>query len=213
MLLFGHTGITLGSAVLLTGILNSYRLHKVRSKGEKNHAENSSRTTLAASRKGERNSWLSSLGRRMDLRLLLVGALLPDIIDKPVGQYLFRETLGSGRIFCHTLLFLLLISMSGWYLYRRRRQVWLLILAFGTFMHVTLDRMWEIPRNFLWPLYGLTFQEAELTGWLSNIFRLLFRNPEIYVPELMGAVILIWFAGTLLYRRKVFAFIRYGQVD
>jgi len=214
MLLFGHIGITLGSAVILTNVLSNYRLNKAKSTGKGNYSEHPSQATLSTSRqKNLGNSWLNSLGSYIDLRLLLIGSLLPDIIDKPVGQYFFRLTFNNGRIFCHTLLFLLLITVSGWYLYRRRRQAWLIILAFGTCMHVILDRMWQTPRNFLWPLYGPSFQKAELTDWLSNIFQLLFTEPEIYVPEAVGTLVLVWFAGTLLYRRKIFAFIWHGRVS
>ena len=210
MLLFGHTGITLGAATLLAGTLTDRRLAKI---AKSEAAESSSQEAItgktAASHKA---SWFTSLGRYIDIRLLLVGSLLPDAIDKPVGQYFFRETLSNGRIYCHTLLFLLLIAVSGWYLYQRRRKIWLLILSFGTFTHLILDRMWENPRTLLWPLYGFFFQKVELAGWLLNRIRALFTDPEVYVPELVGAAVIAWFIWTLLRRRKVYAFLRYGQV-
>jgi len=69
MLIFGHAGITLGATALLNGALTkSY--------------------SLCA---GGRASWLASLGNRIDIRLLLLGSLLPDIIDKPAGQFSFDE--------------------------------------------------------------------------------------------------------------------------
>src|SRR3972149_396130 len=49
--------------------------------------------------------------RKLDYRLIVVAAMLPDIIDKPVGQVFFREFFSYGRIFAHTLLFLILISL------------------------------------------------------------------------------------------------------
>ena len=56
MLIFGHVEITLGTAVLLNGTLT---------KGY----------SLCA---GDRASWLASLGNRIDIRLLLLGSLLPE---------------------------------------------------------------------------------------------------------------------------------------
>ena len=64
-------------------------------------------------------AWFDALARRVDIRLLAIGSLLPDIIDKPVGQVFFRGTFSDGRIFSHTLLFLALVSLGG---YARRRR-------------------------------------------------------------------------------------------
>ncbi|GAI52427.1 unnamed protein product, partial [marine sediment metagenome] len=41
---------------------------------------------------------------------------------------------------------------------------------------------------------------------------MLVTYPKVYVPELVGAVILIWFAVGLVRGRKAFAFVKYGQV-
>ena len=84
MLIFGHAGITLGAAVIVSSVAYNRKSQDV-----------------------EKRSNLSSLPAYLDIRLLLIGSLLPDIIDKPVGQLIFRETFSNGRIFSHTLLFLL----------------------------------------------------------------------------------------------------------
>ena len=62
MLLFGHAGITLGAATLIAGVTA-----KKRNSGKENP------------------SWFTSLSRFVDIRFLLIGSLLPDIIDKPVA--------------------------------------------------------------------------------------------------------------------------------
>lgn len=185
MLILGHAGITLGAATLIAGAVNSRQTTKI--------------------------SWLASLSRYIDIRLLLVGSLLPDIIDKPVGQYFFRETFNNGRIFSHTLLFLVLLSAVGFYLYKRHRQVWMLTLAAGTLMHLILDEMWNIPATLFWPLMGSTFVTVELTGWVSNIFRALLSDPTVYIPEAVGLAILVWSGLTLARRRKIGIFVRYGK--
>ena len=46
----------------------------------------------------------------IDYRLVLLGSMLPDIIDKPLGGFIFKDALGSGRIYAHTLIFLLLLQ-------------------------------------------------------------------------------------------------------
>jgi membrane-bound metal-dependent hydrolase YbcI (DUF457 family) len=146
----------------------------------------------------------------VDIRLLLLGALLPDIIDKPVGQLFFRETFSNGRIFLHTLLFLSLIILIGIYLFRKNSRTWLLVMSAGVFTHLIFDQIWLSPKTMLWPLYGLAFEKVNLTGWAGGIFYALLTNPAVYIPELIGGITLVMFAWTLLSRRKVRSFIRHG---
>jgi inner membrane protein len=157
-------------------------------------------------------SWFTSLANRIDIRLLLIGSLLPDIIDKPVGHFFFPDTFGTGRIFCHTLLFLILITLGGLYLYWSRKKTWLLVLSFGTFTHLILDGMWLHPKTLLWPLYGLSFERICLENWIENMLYDLLHQPVLIIPELTGAVIIIWFVLLLARRGKLYAFLRRGQV-
>ena len=85
MLVFGHLGITLGAAVLLDGALS----------------RSLPSCDVPANPGGrETRPVKPSLLSRIDLRLLLIGSLLPDIVDKPIGTVLFRSTFENGRIFC-----------------------------------------------------------------------------------------------------------------
>jgi inner membrane protein len=188
MLMFGHPGITLGVATLIAGVVDK-----------------------AQASPDTKTSWFTSLSRYCDIRILLVGSLLPDIIDKPVGLYFFRETFSNGRIFSHTLLFLIVLTGIGFYLYQRHRQVWMLTLAAGTFFHLVLDGMWAAPGTLFWPLMGFTFEKVELTNWLSEIFRALFSHPEYSIPELIGLVVLLWFGLALVFRKKVKVFLKCGK--
>ena len=201
MLIFGHSGITLGVALFLSGAISSRPSPDV----------TKSETIAAASNSSCEESWLDSLAARMDIRLLLIGSLLPDIIDKLVGHFFFRETFNNGRIFSHTLLFLVLITAVGLYLRRHWHQRWLFPLAFGTLTHLIFDQMWRTPRTLFWPGFGFGFSRADISDWIPNILHALVSDPEVYVPELLGAAILIWFALTLWRRRKIYAFIRHGQ--
>jgi len=138
--------------------------------------------------------------------------LLPDIIDKPIGQVLFRETFNNGRIFCHTLLFLVLVTVAGLFFYRRKGKTWLLAFSFGTLTHLVFDQIWRSPRTLLWPLLGYNFESVDLTDWIGKIWHVLFTDAAVYIPELIGLLILFWFMWVLLYRRNTYAFIRYGRV-
>jgi inner membrane protein len=188
MLVLGHAGITLGAATLVAGAVKSRQ-----------------------STQSRKESWFTYLGRYIDIRLLLVGSLLPDIIDKPVGQLFFRETFNNGRIFSHTLLFFIIITALGFYLYKRHRQIWLLTLSAGTLMHLVLDGMWYAPGTLFWPFLGFTFERTDLTNWLSNILHALMSNQAVFVPEVAGLAVLLWFGLTLIARKKVGVFIKYGK--
>ncbi len=213
MLLFGHIGITLGAAVLATGLATRSRSAGSRRSEVTTRCLHSSPelSTLDCS-DTNRLSWIRSLASFLDIRLLAVGSLLPDIIDKPVGQWLFRDTFSNGRLFTHTLLFLILICVAGLYLYRSGKRTWLLALSFGTFTHLVFDEMWRAPRTLLWPIYGFTFDRIDLTGWAGSMLHALLTDPPTWVTELAGAAVLFWFAFVLLRSRGVFAFIKYGRV-
>lgn len=188
MLLLAHTGITLGAATLLAG--------------------------TAEFKKKSGNgilTWFTSLSEHVDIRILLIGSLLPDIIDKPIGVFFFRDTFSNGRIYAHTLLFLVILTVAGFFLYRRRQKTWLLVLAFGTFVHLLLDGIWTTPRTMLWPLLGFAFDRFEVTEWLIYWFWDLFVYPHLFIPELIGLAILLWFCFTLISRKKVSVFLKYGK--
>ena len=192
MLVFGHAGVTLGAAILIDSALQS-RQH------QKSLLSNLS-------------SRLISLVNRTDIRLLFIGSLFPDIIDKPIGVLFFRGIFSEGRLFCHTLLFLALVTIGGLYLYRRRRKNWLLVLTFGIFTHLILDLMWQEPQTLFWPVFGFNFGRVDLTNWLGDMLWELFHNPAVYIPETVGVIVAGWLGIILIQRRKLFAFVRHGKI-
>jgi len=185
LLFFGHAGITLGVSAVIAYV---------------------------ADEKRKESGWFTSLARHVDIRWLLIGSLLPDIIDKPVGLYLFKDTFDNGRIFSHTLLFLVLISAGGFFLWKRYHRVWMFSLAAGTLMHLILDESWLAPGTLFWPLFGLEFPEIELADFMRHIFEALFLVPKTSISELIGLIIVIWFVLVLIRRKTTGNFLKYGQV-
>jgi len=152
----------------------------------------------------------------IDYRLVLVAAMLPDIIDKPIGSF-FASTFGSGRLFCHTLLFVLLIALLGLYLYRRGK-LWLLTISFGCLIHLILDEMWLMPRTFLWPLYGSSFEQLDPSSYVwsldyaAMLINWLLTDPHVLVPEIVGAVIILGLVWQLVRGRNMRRFVRSGTL-
>lgn len=215
MFVFSHTGLTLGSAIILAGFFA-----KDSKKGTvtKEDAEMPRALTgPTASQKGAAagaGAWLVSLAGIIDIRILLLGSLLPDIIDKPIGRFFFRETFNNGRIFSHTLLFLIVITTGGLILYWTRKKTWLLVLAYGTFTHLILDEIWTSPRTFYWPLYGFSFRKypVSIWSWIVGTLHHAATYPWELTPEIVGVIIIAWLVWQLARRGKLLAFLKYGRI-
>jgi inner membrane protein len=190
MLFFGHMGITLGAAAVAAHTVTSRKANPA-----------------------TKESWFVPVTRYVDIRLLIIGSMLPDIIDKPIGIFFFGATFSNGRIFTHTLLFLILITATGYYLYKRSQKLWMLTLAVGDFMHLALDEMWQVPTTLFWPLMGFNFPQLELNEWIANMLQALFSSPYIYISETVGLAILIWFGVWVIRQKKVGVIIRRGKID
>ena len=84
MLVFGHTGLTLGTAILVSHALDRIRFAQ---NTPDIREGSSSRFWVKLRRPIELlGNWLSriaGIGVHIDMRLLLIGSLLPDIIDNP----------------------------------------------------------------------------------------------------------------------------------
>ena len=176
MLILGHVGITFGVALAAESL--------------------SSRTDPADAKRHSRllarlGHATASLAGRIDLRLLLIGTLLPDIIDKPLGYILLPSLFGTGRLFCHTLIFPIVLAAAGMWLYRARRSTHLLVLAYASGMHLLLDAMWRTPSVLLWPFAGPMPRGGTSGDWLAGIITTLLTNPAAYLPEIAGAILLV----------------------
>ena len=211
MLFLGHASITLGLGLLLDSSLRKKYGSAI---GETSVV---TRKTDTIKKPTIANPPLGTIAkvavfmRRMDYRLLILGSLLPDIIDKPIGMVFFRDFFSNGRLFSHSLLFLVLITSLGLYLYRRWGKPWLLILSFGTAVHLLLDEMWNTPGTILWPFLGWGFEKKDLTNWFEKMWHSFTASPYVIATEAIGAIIIIAFIVVLVRRKKLYAFIRYGR--
>jgi membrane-bound metal-dependent hydrolase YbcI (DUF457 family) len=212
MLVFGHLGITLGAAAVMAQLVR-YR-HRAEPEAALVKAEMPKCSLVDElctdehyySCKKEGGGWARAFEKLgmgpLDVLFCLVGAMLPDIFDKPAGHFLFREVFGNnGRIFSHSLLFGLVVLGLTWYLYRSKKATWAFYLAFGVFMHLVLDLMWQNPQTLFWPLAGWSFPRAGEYEWLSRMVDILLYDPAAYIPEIIGVVI-IGIIGIILIKEK-----------
>jgi hypothetical protein len=131
-------------------------------------------------------AWLvATKGRHpVDYRLALLGAILPDLIDKPLGAALGLES----RLWGHTLVFLAAVLVACAVPSLRS----LVAVALGVATHLVLDRIWEVPWVLLWPAFGLGFPPDETNLW--NLLQVLVSDPIVIGGEIAGATILLLFA-------------------
>ncbi len=143
--------------------------------------------------------WVTFRDPAIDHRLVVLGALLPDLVDGLTG----------GVWLLHTLLFpiaalgVVMATTIG----RRRWRRRLLALPIGVFWHVIFDFVWVDRSTFWWPLDGVAF-----SGDLPVAERGLGLNLGL---EVVGLVALVWVArqfGLADPERRA-SFVRTGRVD
>ncbi|MFC1944347.1 metal-dependent hydrolase [Chloroflexota bacterium] len=188
MLVFGHLGITLAGAALVSRAKGAYGARRVAGGGSKKNTAGDGRASAT------RRSPAGAAGsiKAIDYRLVAVGALLPDLIDKPIGVLFFGS---DGRTLAHTLLFGLLLAAIGIYLYYFKGRQVLLIVSLCSMSHLALDRMWLDMEGLLWPIYGFVlphFDLADYTAfkdWISSMFDDLTATTAsiVFVSEAVGA--------------------------
>jgi membrane-bound metal-dependent hydrolase YbcI (DUF457 family) len=151
---------------------------------------------------------------RMDLRLLVVGAVLPDLVDTPVGMVFFG-TFESVRLAAHSLLFGALVMAAVVMATRRGRprKRWM-PLAVGVLMHLFLDAMWADPETLWWPFLGWSFSPSGF-GSLGALAEAVVGDWRVWVGEAAGIVYLGYLArrGNLASAAARARFLSTGRID
>ncbi|HEV2811561.1 MAG TPA: metal-dependent hydrolase [Acidimicrobiales bacterium] len=125
--------------------------------------------------------WVVFRDPAIDLRLVIAGALLPDVVD---GFLALAGVVGPWP--AHTLLanagFLMVVMVAT----RGRRQLRrrLLALPIGGLLHLALDGAWADTVGFWWPAFG-TDVPAEALPSIE-------RGATNVVLELAGLIALVW---------------------
>lgn len=120
--------------------------------------------------------WLVFRDPAFDYRMVVVGALSPDLVDAPFG----------GARLAHTLLGavgVLTLVMLGTRGHRHARRS-LLAVPIGMFAHLVADAMWARTSAFWWPFFG-----RSLTGRIPGIDHGL---AVLVIEELIGVLVVAW---------------------
>jgi membrane-bound metal-dependent hydrolase YbcI (DUF457 family) len=114
-----------------------------------------------------------------------VGSILPDLIDKPLG-HLLLPGLDYGRIYFHTLIFLLAFFIIGYLIWWKYRSFIGFAFALGMLSHQVLDLMWLEWWNWLWPFFGPFRGEG-----IENFFLYEFIREVTNFSEWLAAVAIL----------------------
>ena len=112
---------------------------------------------------------------RFDYRLLLVGALLPDLIDVPMGQARWAHSL---TVAVGTLAAVMVVTAG-----RKPIRRLLLGLPIGMLLHLVWDGAFAATKVFWWPFSG---------SWGNNQVPSVERGWLNLPMEIAGAAVLVW---------------------
>lgn len=125
--------------------------------------------------------WVVFRDPAIDLRLVVAGALLPDVVD---GLLDLAGVVGPWP--AHTLLAHAVVLVVVMLATRGRRQLRrrLLALPIGGLLHLALDGAWADTVGFWWPVLGTDVGTQALPS--------LERGPANLVLEVAGLIALVW---------------------
>lgn len=148
----------------------------------------------------------------IDYRYVLIGSVLPDIIDKPIGAFLFRSTFHNSRIFAHTLMFIILLLLIGEFYFITKEKNSILLLGVSSLIHLILDSMWLYPKILFWPYFGLKFPARTEGDWIKEDFVHLISSRTYLLPEFIGFIIIAYYFINLIKNKEVRTFISQGKL-
>jgi inner membrane protein len=129
--------------------------------------------------------------RRIDYRFILLGAILPDIVDGILGLFLFEGP--AGRWIAHSLLAVLVVFVVIVVAFSGERRLAVFGLGVGWLLHLVADGMWQAPRTFLWPAFGTEFASSPAEPYSWDLFTDPAAHLLTWAGEVFGLLILLWF--------------------
>jgi inner membrane protein len=146
---------------------------------------------------------------QLDFRIIAVFAILPDIIDKITGHVLFAGSLNNGRLFCHTLLFMIIFAMIFFFIVGQKWWVF----TFPIITHQLFDQLWIDPQTWLWPYYGWQFESQQIDIWAHWLIALT-SDPYIITTEILGIIVIlaVFINFKLIRKKNLSLFIRKGKL-
>lgn len=129
--------------------------------------------------------------RRIDYRFVLLGAILPDVVDGILGLFLFDGP--SGRWVSHSILAVIVVAVAIILGLKGDRRLSIFGIAVGWLLHLVGDGMWGAPLTFLWPAFGTSFSAVPAEPYSWDLFIHPWDHLGTWGGELLGLAVLAWF--------------------
>lgn len=139
------------------------------------------------------------LSDRIAVIFVLIGSFLPDIIDKPLGHIFLVDSIGDGRIFCHSLVVIIIFASVDLIIWRSYGSPLLLYIALGMLAHQLMDSMWMVPVHWYWPVLGSYPLHA---GYAGGYFTSQFLREITSPSEWLFSIIMIFLIMAVLMERR-----------
>lgn len=132
---------------------------------------------------------------KVDLRFLVAGVVIPDVIDLTTATLLGA---GTGELWAHTLAAPSVVAVGVVAATRRgrRRRAWMALVV-AWLLHLLVDMMWLDARVLLWPFFGWDLLESG-DLWAAA-WRRARSDPWRWVLEGVGLgyLVRLWFKSGL----------------
>lgn len=147
----------------------------------------------------------------IDYRFVLIGAILPDIIDKTTEIFVNHRIQFSGRLYGHTLLFSLILMIIG--MISNFKRINTFTIGLCSLIHIMIDGLWIMPKSFFFPMFGvnlLSHNDFVKVPYLTAFFN---SSAYLITGELIGGFLLyVFFEKTFRNKTYLRSFLKHGIV-
>lgn len=130
--------------------------------------------------------------RRIDYRLVALGAVVPDVIDAAFNAAGVGR---AGRGPAHSLSAVIAVALAVVLAVRdKQRRLALFSLPVGWLTHLVVDAVWVAPATFYWPAFGTAFGAGQGEPYSAGLLLRPHEHLSTWGAELAGALVIVWFA-------------------
>lgn len=146
----------------------------------------------------------------IDYRIVMLGSLLPDIIDKPIVEIIYGLQNHEGHFIAHSFIFSGLMIIIGIIIFLMNTNKSVFLLGICSLVHQIFDKMMLIPNILFSSNVDLGNFRTEFP-YLRNVV-MYFEKPNVFISEVIGFTIIVYFAYKLFKNKGYIKFLKYGKL-
>lgn len=142
----------------------------------------------------------------IDYRIVALGSILPDIIDKPLVQIVYGLKNHEGHLIAHSFIFSTLLIALGVIILFKNKNKNVLLLGICSLIHQLFDKAILLPNIFLLPnvnsnniiflrrlefVHNITLPIYTRFPYLRDTITY-FEKPYVFISEVIGFIIILY---------------------